>query len=129
MIRTAVLLLTLAALAAAQPPAALPDAPGRDVVQRICGACHPATIVAGRGMTAQGWDEVVASMISRGAKGSPSDFKTVTDYLASNFAPNQGPAETSSRRTRSIHPHAGPNDQPVVDPDAAARGGALYTAD
>jgi cytochrome c oxidase cbb3-type subunit 3 len=124
MIRIAALPLAAAALGAAQPPAALPDATGRDVVQRVCGACHPATIVAGRGMTAQGWDEVVASMISRGAKGSPSDFKSVTDYLARNFPPNPG-----SSRTRTAHPHAGPSDQPVVDPESAARGGAVYTAD
>ena len=48
----------------------LPDAPGKETVQRICGACHSSNIVLGRGMTREEWSEVVAGMISRGAKGT-----------------------------------------------------------
>lgn len=127
-IRLAVVLFLPAAVALAQSEG-LPDAAGRDVVQRVCGVCHPATIVIGRGMTQQGWESVVASMISRGAKGTPSDFKAITDYLARNFPPDQPTAKAGSHPTRTGRPHAGPGDQQIVDPDAAVRGKTVYTAD
>ncbi len=109
----------------AQAPA-LPDAPGRDVVQRVCGACHPATVVLGRGMTREGWDQVVASMISRGAKGTSEDFVTVTDYLVKNFPPKQASGGASSRRRSGGGFSMGPDDKQIVDADAAERGKAVY---
>src|ERR1700761_7499011 len=87
MIRVGAVLL-LASYARAQTPA-LPDAPGRDTMQRVCGACHPATIVLGHGMTREGWGQVVASMITRGAKGSPADFETVINYLTKSLPPKE----------------------------------------
>ena len=117
------------ALGFAQGPA-LPNAPGRDTVQRVCGACHSATVVVGRGMTEEGWGEVVASMISRGAKGTPADFQTVTAYLAKNFPPNSSAAQPAAgqARVRRRFP-AGPSDQQVVDPQAANRGKILFGSD
>ena len=126
--RLGVLLLLPAAVALPQSES-LPDAPGRDAVQRVCGACHPATMVLGHGMTQEGWDAVVASMISRGAKGTPADFKEITDYLVRNFPPNQSATKAGSHPGRTGRPHAGPSDQQIVDPAAAARGNTLYTAD
>jgi mono/diheme cytochrome c family protein len=125
-VRAAAALIFPVAFALAQAPA-LPDAAGRDVVQRVCGACHPATIVVGRGMTRQGWDQVVASMISRGAKGTPADFKTVTDYLAANFPVNQSPVTAGRRPIR--RGGSGPSDKQIVDADAAGRGKLLYAKD
>ena len=103
---------------------ALPDASGRDTTQRVCGTCHPATIVLGRGMTREGWGQVVASMITRGAKGSPADFETVTDYLARNLPPKQSTGAASPRRAGGLT--AGPKDRQTVDPMAAERGKAIY---
>lgn len=108
----------------AQTPV-LPDTPGRDTVQRLCGACHPATVVLGRGMTREGWSQVVATMITRGAKGSPADFETVTDYLAKNLPPkSSAPNTAASPRRRTLS--AGPQDRQVIDPKAAERGKADY---
>lgn len=67
--------------------AQLPDTPGKDVVQRVCGACHAAEMVIGKGNTRDGWTQLVGEMISRGAQGSDEDFGTVVDYLATNFPP------------------------------------------
>jgi mono/diheme cytochrome c family protein len=121
------LLLPAAALLAQAP--ALPDAPGRDVVQRVCGACHPATIVLGHGMTREGWGQTVASMITRGAKGSPEDFTTVTDYLVKNLPPSQGTTAPGRPQRRRGGLPAGPSDKQVVDTEAANRGKTLFAGD
>jgi competence protein ComEA len=65
----------------------LPDGPGKDVVQRVCGACHAPEMVMGKGNTRDGWTQVVGEMISRGAQGSDEDFSTIVDYLTKNFPP------------------------------------------
>jgi cytochrome c oxidase cbb3-type subunit 3 len=123
-IRMAAGLLALAALAAGQAPV-LPEGSGRDTMQRVCGACHPATIVLGHGMTREGWGQVVASMITRGAKGSPADFETVINYLAEKLPPKQSSGAASPRHGLS----AGPRDRQVIDPQAAERGKAIYASD
>ena len=114
--------------------AQLPEAPNRETVQRICSACHPATIVLGRGMTREQWGSIVSNMISRGAKGSDEEFAQVVDYLAANLPPSPaGSTKTKVPGAKAVRPpslidEAGPNDKQVVDEDAAARGKALYTA-
>jgi len=111
----------------------LPDAPGRDVVQRVCSTCHPAQIVLGRGMSREQWGGIVSNMIGRGAKGSDEDFATVVDYLAKNLPPS-GPATNASnpsapkKRPRSLIDQVGANDKQVVDEDAAKRGRTVYIA-
>jgi cytochrome c oxidase cbb3-type subunit III len=117
--------LPFAAAGLAQTPA-LPDGPGRDVVERVCGACHPATVVLGHGMTKEGWSQVVASMVTRGAKGSAADFETVTDYLAKNLAPKTSTAGGAAPRRSSSF--AGPRDRQTIDPEAAERGKAIYSS-
>jgi cytochrome c oxidase cbb3-type subunit 3 len=118
-------ILVLSSAAIRGQTTSLPDAPGRDTVQRVCGTCHPATIVLGHGMTREGWGQVVATMITRGAKGSPADFETVTDYLARTLPAKQSGG--AARRGPSLS--AGPNDRQTVDPAAAERGKAIYMAD
>ena len=110
----------------------LPDAPNREVVQRICSPCHPPTIVLGRGMTREQWGSIVSNMISRGAKGSDEEFAQIVDYLAENLPPGKeaatGGAKAKPGRRPSLIDEAGPNDKQVIDEDAAARGKALYAA-
>lgn len=129
MFRVGAALTLTAVFGFAQGPG-LPNAPGRDTVQRVCGACHPATVVVGRGMTEEGWGEVVASMISRGAKGTPADFQTVEAYLTKNFPPNSSAGQPPSGQTRAKRRFpAGPSDQQVVDIQAANRGKIVYSGD
>ncbi|MDP9323905.1 MAG: helix-hairpin-helix domain-containing protein [Acidobacteriota bacterium] len=63
----------------------LPDAPGKDQVVAVCGKCHEPQRVAALRLTREGWEEVVAKMVSLGAKASDDDLKQITDYLAENF--------------------------------------------
>ena len=63
----------------------LPDAPGKEQVVAVCGKCHEPQRVAALRLTREGWEEVVAKMVSLGAKASDDDLKQITDYLAENF--------------------------------------------
>lgn len=69
--------------AAAQDP--FPDGPGKDVTVRICGTCHAATRSAAVRLTRDGWQDVIAKMVSLGAKGSDAELAAVLDYLSANF--------------------------------------------
>jgi competence protein ComEA len=94
-----VLFSTLAATGsavAAPPPKQLPDGPGKEAMERVCTACHGAEIVMGRGLTKDGWTQVVEEMIGRGAQGSEDDFAQIVDYLAKNFPPQPDGAKRTA---------------------------------
>jgi competence protein ComEA len=80
-------LVTAAPLAFAQK-AQLPNGPGKETTQRICGACHGAEIVIGRKMDKEGWTQLVISMVQRGAQGTDDEFSEIVDYLTANFSPD-----------------------------------------
>lgn len=79
-------------------------------------------------MTREGWGQVVATMITRGAKGTPAEFEDVTDYLAKNLPPKSSSIHTAASTSRSAFP-AGPRDRQIVDSKAAERGKAIYLSD
>lgn len=109
----------------------LPDAAGKDTVQRVCGSCHTPNIVLGRGMTRDQWGEVVASMISRGAKGTQAEFTQVIDYLAKNLPPKTGGGvvQAGGRRAGGGGGFTvGPDDKQIVDTTASDRGRKIYAA-
>jgi competence protein ComEA len=64
----------------------LPDGPGKETMQRICGGCHGAEIVLGKRLSRDGWSEIVANMIQRGAQGSDDEFADIVDYLANTVS-------------------------------------------
>jgi competence protein ComEA len=78
-----VALLACAGRAAAQD--SFPDGPGKDVTVRVCGTCHPAARGAAVRLTRSGWQNVIAKMVSLGAKGSDEELAAVLDYLSANF--------------------------------------------
>jgi len=67
--------------------AALPDAPSRDLVIRVCGQCHEPTRPASLRLTRDGWVEVVQKMKGLGASALATDAQLaqITDYLSDNF--------------------------------------------
>ncbi|MDQ6698869.1 MAG: c-type cytochrome [Acidobacteriota bacterium] len=104
------------------------------MVQKICGSCHGAEVTLGKGRTRQQWGEVIASMVSRGAKGTDQEFAQVLDYLTKNIGPdaklsgrNAGPDTPITAAPR--RPSAGPMDVQVVDTVAADRGKGVYIAE
>src|SRR3954454_2015950 len=77
----------------ARPGTQLPDGPGHDVTQKVCGStCHGPDIVMGNGRTRDQWTAVVNSMVARGAKASEPELAQIITYLSSNFCPNYSPA-------------------------------------
>lgn len=108
----------------------LPNTPGKETVLKLCGSCHSANIVLGRGMTEEAWSGIVASMVARGAKGTESEFTEVISYLAKNFPPNTAPGKTlpSARKGGGGGFTVGPDDKQIVDPAGADRGKQLYAA-
>ncbi len=90
--------IVFASTAAAQQKQQLPDGPGKEAVERVCNNCHGAEIVVGRGLTKDGWTQIVSDMISRGAQGSEDDFAQIVDYLAKNFPPADAPKKEQSTK-------------------------------
>ena len=69
------------------PPAqdSFPDGPGKDITVRVCGTCHPPARGAAVRLTRGGWQDVIAKMVSLGAKGTDEELAAVLDYLSANF--------------------------------------------
>jgi competence protein ComEA len=66
----------------------LPDVPGKDVVVRLCTKCHGPGNIAKKRLSRDDWDDQVADMVERGAKGTPKELAAVVDYLTANFGPD-----------------------------------------
>jgi mono/diheme cytochrome c family protein len=63
----------------------LPDGKGKELVATQCIQCHGIEHVTAHRDSKDGWDNVVAYMLSRGMKASESDVSTMVDYLAKSF--------------------------------------------
>jgi cytochrome c oxidase cbb3-type subunit 3 len=103
--------------------AQLPDGPHKDTTMKLCGTCHSATIVLGRGMNKEQWGEVVSDMISKGAKGSTEEFSQVVEYLSTTLPLT---SQTAQRRKPTGGLSAGPQDRQVVDEASANLGRSVY---
>jgi competence protein ComEA len=77
----------------------LPGGPGREVVERTCLVCHGGELFERRKRDREAWQRVVDDMESRGAKASREEFKTIVQYLLSNF----GISEEEKREAEKIN--------------------------
>lgn len=75
------LLLTAAALFADD----LPEGKGKELVAAQCVACHGIEHVTAHRDTKDGWDNVIAYMVSRGMQAKDADVAVMVDYLAKAF--------------------------------------------
>jgi len=75
----------VAAVCAPLRAQALPEGPGKAVVERMCKSCHGLDNVVRGKRTRDKWSEIVDDMVSRGAKGSDSEIDQVVDYLCAHF--------------------------------------------
>jgi competence protein ComEA len=76
------------AFAAADDLKRLPDVPGKDTVVGICTKCHGPGNFAKKRLSREDWDDQVADMVERGAKGTPEELAAVVNYLTANFGPD-----------------------------------------
>ena len=64
------------------PADALPDAPGKEVVLRVCTTCHDASQFAYARYSPQGWDTEIGKMQNAGALMSAEEQLAISAYLA-----------------------------------------------
>lgn len=120
----------------------LPEGPGKDVTQKVCGAtCHGPDIIMGKGRTRDQWTAVVNTMVGRGAKASDAELVQIAEYLSGHFGPNTvvtaaappaprpgaAPATAFGRGPGPLG--AGAADSHVVDEKGAERGRGVYIAE
>jgi virginiamycin B lyase len=68
-------------------PAALPDGPGKNLVEGICVACHQTNLITGStGYTQEDWHYLIGRMINL----SEPIADQISGYLAANFPPTTG---------------------------------------
>ena len=99
--RALVVVVLLAGAARAAGQDSFPDGPGKDVTVRVCGACHSASRSAAVRLTRDGWQNVIAKMVSLGAKGSDTDLAAVLDYLSANFK-GEAPKPVNMNTARAV---------------------------
>src|SRR4051812_22527483 len=72
-----------------QSTAALPEGPGREIVQGTCARCHGLNMISGSwGNTQGGWKQLFSSMVTL----PPDQADVVAAYLATHFPPRAAPA-------------------------------------
>src|SRR4051794_14354603 len=87
------------------PPRPMPEGPGRDVTQKVCGTtCHSAEMFMNRGRSREQWAAVTNEMVSRGAKAPPAELTQIVDYLSAHV----GPGYTAQPVAEARRPGAGP---------------------
>ena len=99
--RALVVFVLLAGAARAAGQDSFPDGPGKDVTVRVCGACHSASRSAAVRLTRGGWQDVIAKMVSLGAKGSDTELAAVLDYLSANFK-GEAPKPVNMNTARAV---------------------------
>jgi len=65
----------------------LPDGPGKEVILNVCTQCHDLQRVRRTRLDAEGWAEILDTMLNEGAPLTEKDFAAALRYLARNFRP------------------------------------------
>jgi cytochrome c2 len=63
----------------------MPEGKGKDVVEKVCTACHGLDAIVTMHVPKDTWSDVVNDMKSRGADGSAADFDNIIAYLGKYF--------------------------------------------
>jgi cytochrome c5 len=82
-------------LAASLQAQDLPDGAGKDLVTKVCTACHDAARIISKKWTKAEWNDLVDNMAKRGAMASDEEFDTIVAYLAKNFGPDKPPEKSN----------------------------------
>jgi competence protein ComEA len=93
-----IILIGLAFAANAQ---SLPPGESKGLVQQQCVGCHSIKVVTSKRASRPQWGTIVDQMVTRGAEISDDDIPAVVDYLAKNFGPTKGPADTEKSPPRT----------------------------
>jgi competence protein ComEA len=67
--------------------ASLPNGPGKDVVAKVCTACHGVSNFRKERLSKDEWQDQVGDMVDRGAKATDDEVSAIVAYLTANFGP------------------------------------------
>ncbi len=65
----------------------LPEGEGREIVERVCTACHSAERIVRERLDIEEWEMLVAAMEDEGAEIDNEEYDVLLDYLVKNFGP------------------------------------------
>jgi competence protein ComEA len=84
---------------AAQPAKQeLPPGEGKDLLVKVCTGCHQVSVITSQHKSESKWTDTVVEMRNRGANGSDEDMEKIIHYLATNFGPQDAPAQTTTAK-------------------------------
>lgn len=86
------LLVGLAIIVAGQssgqaPAPALPEGPGKELVEAVCTECHTLERVAAKRATKAEWQDKVLEMLQEDPDVTQQERDKIVEYLAKNFPP------------------------------------------
>lgn len=84
---TAALTAAFAATARGQSPPALPDGPGKELVEAVCTACHTLERVVAKRATKAEWQDKVLEMLQEDPDITQQERARIVEYLAKAFPP------------------------------------------
>jgi competence protein ComEA len=70
----------------APAPHTFPDAPGKDTVQMVCGACHSPDYITDAPRNAKAWAEIFDMMQAYGATATDDEWKQIKGYILGHIA-------------------------------------------
>lgn len=71
----------------------LPEGPGKQTTERVCGPCHGVRMLLDRRRTDAAWAGTVTNMVRRGAEATPEEASEIARYLGSSLTPATGSKE------------------------------------
>lgn len=82
--------------------AALPDGPGKAVVEQSCTNCHGADLITAQRRSPDEWSEVVNRMLANGAELTEEQNSAVMTYLGTYLGKQSGAASASAIGSKAI---------------------------
>ena len=83
-------LVLISVVAVGQSPPALPEGPGKDLVEAVCTACHTLERVVAKRATKAEWQDKVLEMLQEDPDVTQQERDRIVEYLAKNFPPKAG---------------------------------------
>ena len=74
---------------AAAPAGGNSDAAGKKILEDVCTACHDLDLVSDQHLSKAEWQQVVTSMVAKGANLTDKDTPVLVDYLATKYPPKK----------------------------------------
>lgn len=68
-------------------PMALPDGPGREILERECMICHSSMLITQQAKDSTGWEKTLALMEKWGSPVQGAEHDTLRTYLLAHFGP------------------------------------------